>query len=167
MLENVGICKGGFSYLAWFMILVWGETRKEEIESRPGRSSLHKIQDLEKTVFSSFLKLKWTRIFIILCAHHLLSLGKSRSQHAHYWTLNKLCRQKIIEQHISIWERNHHLLLIYTLYIYVLLHLCFCVFVYLCICVFVYCKPCVPISFHLSQHCPRLLLIPLFAATIN
>ena len=58
MLENVGICKGGFSYLAWFMILVWGETRKEEIESRPGSSSLHKIQDLKKTVFSSFLKLK-------------------------------------------------------------------------------------------------------------
>ena len=58
MLENEGICKGGFSYLAWFMILVWGETRKEEIESRPGSSSLHKIQDLKKTVFSLFLKLK-------------------------------------------------------------------------------------------------------------
>ena len=125
MLENVGICKGGFSYLAWFMILVWGETRKEEIESRPGISSLHKIQDLKKTVFSSFLKLKRTRIFIILCAHHLLSLGKSRSQHAHYWTLNKLCRQKIIEQHISIWERNHHLLLVYTL---------LSAFAFLCIC---------------------------------
>ena len=69
-----------------------------------------------------------TRIFLILCAHHLLSLGKSRSQHAHYWTLNKLCRQKIIEQHISIWERNHHLLLICTL---------FSEFVFLCICVFV------------------------------
>ena len=85
MFGKANIWKGILSFLAWYMSSEWKNNKNRENWIDHEFLCRAKVKRFKKNCI--FKKPFWGEHYVcILHGHHYLSLGKSKSQHAHYWT---------------------------------------------------------------------------------